>query len=91
MKSNNLIFGIFAGLAAGTLLGLLYAPRKGTETRKRIFGCNDHYVNTLKAEFDELVSRILEEFECSREAAELMVSQGKTVSTILISDFETTN
>ena len=34
MKSN--ILGVVAGLAAGTLLGVLFAPDKGSKTRKKI-------------------------------------------------------
>lgn len=35
-KSKNLIIGIAAGSAVGGILGLLYAPDKGKETRKKI-------------------------------------------------------
>ncbi len=91
MQSNNVVLGIFAGLATGVILGVLFAPDRGAFTRRRICGDNDLYVDTLKVEFDMLVGRILEEFKCTREAAEFLVSEGKTVSTLLISDFETTN
>lgn len=36
MKNNNIAIGILGGLAIGTALGILFAPAKGSETRKKI-------------------------------------------------------
>ena len=36
MKSSNVLLGIVGGLAAGAVLGVLFAPDKGTNTRKKI-------------------------------------------------------
>jgi gas vesicle protein len=36
MKNSNLAAGILGGLAVGTILGILFAPAKGSETRKKI-------------------------------------------------------
>lgn len=36
MKNNTLAAGILCGLAIGTALGILFAPAKGCETRKKI-------------------------------------------------------
>ena len=36
MKNNTLAIGILGGLAIGTALGILFAPAKGSETRKKI-------------------------------------------------------
>lgn len=38
MKTSNLVFGLVAGLAAGTIMGILLAPDKGAETRNRLAG-----------------------------------------------------
>jgi gas vesicle protein len=34
--NSKVLIGLLAGLAAGTALGLLFAPEKGTETRDRL-------------------------------------------------------
>lgn len=56
MKTSRLIFslvaGIVAGAAAGALLGVLYAPDKGTETRKKIGQKGDELRDTLKQKFE---------------------------------------
>ena len=36
MSTGKVMLGILAGLAAGEALGILFAPDKGSETRKKI-------------------------------------------------------
>ena len=36
MNSGKVVLGVLAGLAAGAALGILFAPDKGTATRKKI-------------------------------------------------------
>jgi len=59
MKSSKGIFGLIAGLAIGALIGVLVAPDKGSETRKKIFTKGDNYAQDLKNKFNDFVDEIL--------------------------------
>ena len=38
MKNGKFLAGVMAGMGAGALLGILFAPGKGSATRKKLFG-----------------------------------------------------
>ncbi|RED26330.1 gas vesicle protein [Flavobacterium cutihirudinis] len=58
MKTSNTILGIVGAAAAGALLGVLFAPDKGSETRKKIKDKSKDYGDNLKTKFDGIVDTI---------------------------------
>jgi gas vesicle protein len=56
------LLGALVGMAAGITLGLLFAPDKGTETRKKILKKGGNLANSVNdkidEKFDELLSAI---------------------------------
>jgi len=63
MKSGKLLLGVMAGLAAGALIGILFAPDKGSVTRKKMYEIGDEYAEELKGKFSDLVDNITRKFE----------------------------
>ena len=63
MNTGRLVVGILAGVAAGAILGVLFAPDKGSETRKKIAKSGSDTVDQLKAKFDEMVAGVTDKFE----------------------------
>jgi len=55
MSRGKIILGILAGTAAGALIGILFAPDKGTETRKKIIHKGEEYVDDLKERVNGLL------------------------------------
>jgi gas vesicle protein len=62
MKMEKALLGALVGMAAGITLGLLFAPDKGTETRKKILKRGGNLANSVNdkidEKFDELLSAI---------------------------------
>jgi len=55
-KGSNALMAFLAGAAAGAILGILYAPDKGTNTREKLSFQLDKYKKTLEDFLNDLVS-----------------------------------
>jgi len=55
MSQGKIILGALAGIAAGALIGILFAPEKGKETRKKIVHKGEEYVDNLKEQVNGLL------------------------------------
>lgn len=56
MKTNNVLLGVVGGLAAGAILGVLFAPDKGTNTRKKIAKKSSKLKDNAVESFGNLVT-----------------------------------
>lgn len=81
MNSKSALLGVLAGIAAGALLGVLFAPEKGTKTRKSISKKSEDFVDGLKDKFTDLLESMNEKFEEAKEnASEFAEKHGKAKS-----------
>ena len=62
MKTEKTILAVLASVAAGAAIGVLFAPDKGLDTRKKITKKGESLANALAdkidAKFDELLTVI---------------------------------
>lgn len=63
MKTGNLLLGVLTGFAAGAVIGVLFAPDKGSVTRKKIMEKGDEYAEGLKDKFSNLVDEFFKKCE----------------------------
>jgi gas vesicle protein len=77
MRTGKVLLGTLAGLAIGAIAGILFAPEKGSTTRKQIMDKGDDYVDELKSKVDEFSDSLTEKFKSTKEDAERLVDKGK--------------
>lgn len=66
MERGRIILGVLAGVVAGALIGIMFAPDKGSATRKKIVHKGEDYVENLK----EKINGILNNGKRSEKARE---------------------
>ncbi|WP_264521861.1 YtxH domain-containing protein [Flavobacterium sp. N1994] len=74
MKTSTVVLGVLGGVAVGALAGVLFAPAKGTKTRKRIMKKGSDYTKDLKNKFEDLYGNIATQYENVMEDAKEFVS-----------------
>lgn len=62
MSAGKVIIGVVTGLAAGALLGLLFAPEKGVRTRRRILREAEKITDDMSDKFMDFLDNISEKF-----------------------------
>ena len=77
MNTGKIVIGTLAGLAIGAIAGLLFAPEKGSTTRKQIKDKSDDYANKIKSKFDGIVDSLTQKFESTKKVAENLTEKGK--------------
>lgn len=82
MKSNNLLLGIAGGLAAGVVLGVLFAPDKGSNTRKKIAKKSSDLKSNAKESFDNFLNSVEEKYEKLVSKAEDNLEGNSTIELI---------
>jgi len=63
MNSGKVVLSVLAGVAAGAVLGILFAPDKGSETRRKIGKKKDELTDELKDKFNEIVDTVSDKYE----------------------------
>lgn len=77
MGNAKMLLGLLVGVSAGALLGILFAPAKGTSTRKKIAHRSDEYLNELTGKFDDFIDGISKKFESAKDDANQLAENGK--------------
>jgi gas vesicle protein len=74
MESGKTAAGVLLGVGVGALLGILFAPDKGSKTRQKIMDKGQDYTDELKGKFDELYQDVSDKYDSFLEEAKSAVA-----------------
>jgi gas vesicle protein len=78
MNTSKILLGFAAGAAIGAALGILFAPDKGTETRRRISEKGNDVADSIKDRFSGLVEGVKDKFSHLKSDGEDVAEKGYT-------------
>ena len=86
MEKGKILLGTLAGIAIGAAVGVLLAPDKGSETRKKISRKGNEYKDGLKDKYDglkdkynDLVDGVANKLESLNDKGQEVAEKGKNV------------
>ncbi len=77
MSSGKVLLGVLAGVAAGALIGILFAPDKGTETRRKIVKKGEDYMDEMKTKFNGLMDDLTKKMDGAHAKASEAAQEAK--------------
>ena len=78
MSSQKVVLGLLAGVAAGALAGILFAPAKGADTRKKMQQKGTNYADDLKDKLNNLSGSLKNNYEKMFQNGKGLVMDGKS-------------
>ncbi|MEJ8844758.1 YtxH domain-containing protein [Lacibacter sp. H375] len=77
MSTGKIVSAVLAGVAVGAVLGILFAPDKGSATRNAIAKGSKDLVDGLGDKANEFMGSITEKFESAKDEAQRLAEKGK--------------
>lgn len=77
MNTKNFITGVLVAAAAGALVGILFAPDKGSETRKKIKQKGSDLADEVKAKANSVANEMKEKFNAAKGEVSDLIAKGK--------------
>ncbi len=78
MKSGKLLLGLVSGAVAGAVVGLLYAPKKGKDTRKAISDKGDNYLKEANRSINDFTDSVNHKMEALKAKTKANLSGSKS-------------
>ena len=70
MNVGKFLTGLLSGAAVGAAIGLLYAPKKGAVTRRKLTETSDGYIKGAKSKFNDFTDTLNDKAEAVKDKVE---------------------
>lgn len=77
MGSGKVLASVLAGAAAGAVLGILFAPDKGAETRRKLAERGADLTDNLKSKASEYADVLSDKYDSAKEKLTGLASEGR--------------
>lgn len=75
MKNSKTVIGILGGVAVGAVLGILFAPDKGSNTRKKIAKKSTDATDDLKEKLNSIANSFSDKYSSLVNKGEALVEK----------------
>jgi gas vesicle protein len=75
MGTGKILLGVLAGVTAGALMGILFAPDRGSETRRKVVKKGKDLVGDVEETLKGFMTEVTEKFESAIKNAKEMVDK----------------
>jgi gas vesicle protein len=79
MKNSNVLLGVLGGVAIGAVLGVLFAPAKGSETRKKIANKSSDLTDSIKESVNKFSEKIAQTVDGFKNETNDIIADAKEI------------